>query len=119
MKYLDTILSEQKLCDEMKNMVKKYDAIIDEKLKQSKIEFTDKDAEMVFCNHIIALIKRCAANEFVSDIDESLIDEISKEAYEMASYLVSDLFEDNGYKKNKSEIFLVSTHIQMYLDSKK
>lgn len=119
MKYLDTILSEQKLGDEMINSIKKYDAVVDKKLKQSGIEFTDEDSEMVFCNHIVALIKRCVTNDFVAEIDESLMDEISKEAYDIASFLVSDLFEENGCEKNKSEIFLVSTHIQMYLDSKK
>lgn len=119
MNYLDTILSEQELSSELIESIKKFDKIVDMKLEKNDIQFTDKDAEMVFCNHIVALIKRCKAKEFVDDIDESMMEEVSKQAFHIAEDIVGDIFIENNCSINQSEVFLVATHIQMYLDSRK
>lgn len=118
MNYLDTILNEQNLDSELESTVRKFSAVVAEKLKEADIVFSDEDAELVFCNHIVALIKRCVSKEFVADIEEEMMEEVSKEAFEIAQSLLKDVFVQNGCTVNRSEVFLVATHIQMYLDSK-
>lgn len=118
MNYLDTILSEQNLSEQLETVVRKFSADVEKKLKEAHIEFSDKEAELVFCNHIVALIKRCAAKEFVADIEESLMEEASTKAFELAEFLVKDIFLQNNCEVNHSEVFLVATHMQMYLDNK-
>lgn len=119
LKYLDTILNNSDLSSETREKITACMKQVEEKLKENQIEFSDENAEMVFTNHLVALTKRILSKEFIPDLDESLMDGVSLQAMELSEKLVKDLFESNGCEVNKSELFLVATHIQLYLENRK
>lgn len=118
MKYLDTIVNSQPLSEDMKDRMYKAIQGIEQKLEKHAIVFTDENAEMVFCNHIVALVKRTLNKECIMDIDEALMTEVSPQAFAIADDLLEGLFTANGCVWSKAEVFLVATHIHMYLETK-
>ena len=119
MKYLDTILNNSDLDSETREKITACMMQVTDKLKENHIVFSDENAEMVFTNHLVALTKRILSKEFIPDLDESLMDGVSLQAMELSENIVKDLFESNGCEVNKSELFLVATHIQLYLENRK
>ena len=119
MKYLDTILNNSDVSAEVSEEIVRCMKQVDEQLKQLKIEFSDENAEMVFTNHLVALTKRILSKEFIPDLDDSLMEGVSLQAMQLSEELVKDLFESHGCEVNKSELFLVATHIQLYLENRK
>lgn len=79
----------------------------------------DENAEFMFSNHILALLKRVKERSFVSDIDESMMEEVSIEAMKIAENLVKDIFEKEEIPLNQSEVFLVATHIEIAMQKQK
>ena len=107
MKYLNTFLNDENLQD-----LKDDYLAIKEAVKKQGIEFNDTE-EYVFSNHIVCLLKRLKNNEFIEDIDASLMNEVDAECLEKARVCIAPAFEKYGHEMNQSELFLVSTHIQM------
>lgn len=112
MKYLNTLLENSELDESIKEDALKYYAEVKDAFAKTGIVMDD-NAEFVFSNHILALIKRIKANEFVEDIDEENIAEVSQESFDLAEKLVGGLFEREGLPVNRSEVFLVSTHLEI------
>lgn len=117
MKFLNTLLKDSKLEPAVKaEMIQSYMAV-KEKWKIFGIVMNE-DAQFVFSNHILALIKRIKAHSFIEDLDEEDFKQVSKEAYDMAESLVKDLFEKEQLPINKTEVFLVATHIEIAIQKK-
>lgn len=119
LKYLDMILNNSDVRLEVRDKIESNMQRVEEKLNQLGIEFNDENAEMVFTNHLVALIKRILSKEFIPELEEALMVDISSQAMDLSTMLVKDLFESNGCEVNQSELFLVATHIQLYLENRK
>ena len=107
MKYLSTIQD-----DEIVQALKDDYLLIKEEAKRQGVEFNDME-EYVFSNHIICLLKRLKNDEFIEEIDAYLMNEVDEENLEKAIKCIEPAFKKYGHEMNKSELFLVSTHIQM------
>lgn len=118
MKYLTTLLENSEIDESIKEDVLASYKEVKEAFAKTGIVMDD-NAEFVFSNHILALLKRIKANEFVDEIDEETIAEVSEESFGIAEKLVSGLFEKNNVAVNRSEVFLVATHIEMALQNQK
>lgn len=113
MKYLDILLNGS---DHKEEIEKEY-LIIKQRFNDKGIEFNEEE-EMMFSNHLICLIKRVLENNFIADIDEELMSEISATIFVLTEECIGDLFTSHGCDINKSELFLVATHIQVNLNRK-
>lgn len=111
MKYLNTLLEDQEIKQEIRDRAFEFaDRTGNTFLEEMKL---DDDAQLMFTNHILALIKRIDANSFVEEIEEEMLSEVSKEAFTKAQETVGWLFEEASIEVNISEVFLVATHIEM------
>lgn len=117
MKYLNTLLKDNDLKEEKKEDVVGYYKRVKEKLP-SIISLSD-DAEFMLSNHILALSKRIKERVFVEEVEKEMMNEVSEEAFLKAEELVGWMFEEEGIPENRSEIFLVATHMEMALLSMK
>lgn len=118
MKHLDTILNNQELDETLRKQLVDAANVYEQKMQENNIAFTDDSAEMIFTNHLMALTKRIISKEFIPDIDEELMSEVSEEAFGISESIVKEVFTAYGCEINKSEVFLVATHIQIYLDTR-
>lgn len=114
MKFLNTLLENSEIDESIKDEVLKSYQEIKEAFARTGIPM-DYDAELVFSNHILALLKRIKEHSFVEDIDEDTLSEVSDEAFQVADGLVGSYFTQEGLPVNRSEVFLVATHIEMAL----
>ena len=119
MKYLNTILSSSDIDSTTASRIKENYSLVQEQLKKLQIVFDNDNSEMIFTNHIISLVKRILNHDFIDDIDENMMHEISSEAMALALSLVEPVFKRNQCNVSQSEVFLVATHMQLYLNNKK
>lgn len=118
MKFLNTLLKNSELDPYVRDEIIQSYQEVKEKLKVSEISM-DEDGEFMFSNHILALIKRVKTHSFVEDMEEEDFEQVSKEAFDTAESLVKDLFEKEHISINKTEVFLVATHIEMAIQKQK
>lgn len=118
MKFLNTLLKNSELDPYVRDEIIQSYQEVKEKLKVSEISM-DEDGEFMFSNHILALIKRVKTHSFVEDMEEEDFEQVSKEAFDTAESLVKDLFEKEHIPINKTEVFLVATHIEMAIQKQK
>ncbi|ROR31592.1 PRD domain protein (TIGR03582 family) [Mobilisporobacter senegalensis] len=118
MKFLNTLLKNSELDPQIRDEIIQSYQEVKEKLKVSEISM-DEDGEFMFSNHILALIKRVKTHSFVEDMEEEDFEQVSKEAFDTAESLVKDLFEKEHIPINKTEVFLVATHIEMAIQKQK
>lgn len=116
MKYLSTLLEDKEIEQKVRDKVLEFEKRTGDKFLQEMN--LDDDAELMFTNHILALIKRINANSFVDEIEEEMLSEVSQEASMKAKETVGWLFEEADLPINISEVFLVATHIEMALQNK-
>lgn len=113
MKYLNTLLEDKEIDPKVREKALNFAERTGEQfLAEMKL---DDDAELMFSNHILALIKRIEENSFVDEIEEEMMSEVSPEAFKKAEETVGWLFAEAGVPSNRSEVFLVATHIEMAL----
>lgn len=118
MKYLNTLLKSNEIDADIKeDVINSYKRIKD-KFTETKIVM-DENAEFIFSNHILALLKRIKSKSFVEDIDESMMEEVSQEAMKIATNLVAETFKKEELPLNQSEVFLVATHIEIAIQNQK
>lgn len=115
MRYLDILENKINLSKEDFQIIKDDVRVVDEKLQEKGIKFTDENFEITFYNHIASLTKRIIEKELVDALPEEFMSETTDEAKEIAKYLVRDVFAKYGVEEDMTEIFLVSTHIQLTL----
>ena len=111
MKFIDKVLETSEIETDIKEDVLAYYEEAKKQFKKMNIPM-DEDAELVFSNHLIALLKRIKRKAFVADIDEEMF---SEKAYNFAETLVKPFFEKEGETVNRTEVFLVATHIELAL----
>lgn len=117
MKYLNKLLENNDLNEDIKEEA--IQLYLETKAKLPGMVVLDEDAELMLSNHILALIKRIKEQMFVEPIDEEMMSEVSDEAFQKADELVGWIFEGEKIPKNRSEIFLVATHVEMALQKMK
>ncbi len=66
-----------------------------------------------FLSHMISLIRRARDGEWVAEMDESLFEEVTPAAIQLAQEIV-EAFSKEG-AEHRSEVLLVSTHYEMAL----
>lgn len=66
-----------------------------------------------FLSHMISLIRRARDGEWVAEMDESLFEEVTPAAIQLAQEIV-EVFSKEG-AEHRSEVLLVSTHYEMAL----
>ncbi len=114
MKFLNMVLENSEIDETIKeDVLTSYKQV--KKAFQKTGIVMDEDAEFVFSNHILALLKRIKAHSFVEDLDEEMLSQVSEKAYLIAKSLIEGLFEKEGLPINRSEVFLVATHMELAL----
>lgn len=113
-KFLNMVLENSEIEESIKEEVLSSYKKVKEAFQNTKIAM-DEDSEFVFSNHIIALLKRIKAHSFVDDLDDEMLGQVSQKAYDIANSLVGELFVKEGLPINRSEVFLVATHIDLAL----
>ena len=113
-KFLNMVLENSELDESIReDVLSSYHKVKDAFQKTGIV--MDDDSEFVFSNHIIALLKRIKAHSFVDDLDEEMLSQVSQKAFDIANKLVGVLFVKEGLPINRSEVFLVATHIDLAL----
>ena len=112
MKYLNKILEANEIDDGIREKATASYLAAKERMRELPLTFGE-DAEMMLSNHLMALIKRISEKKFVDPIEEEMMGELSEEAWEYAQKLVGPLFEEAGLACDRSEVFLVGTHMEM------
>ena len=114
MKFWNTLMETTEIDPAIKDDVQKDYLHVKEKFKALNIPMVE-DAELVFSNHIIALLKRIRERRFVEDMSDSF-DEVKPEVFQMAEDLVEEEFRKEGLAVDKTEAFLIATHLTMALE---
>jgi len=118
-RYLTRLFKTSGINEEEGKSIEKELESVEKNWQELDIRFQNENAEYVFVNHLISLTRRVLKQEFVDDIDDSLMEEISPEAFEISNKLIEELFQRASIDVNKAELFLVATHIEIYLRGKK
>ena len=114
MKYLSTILETNGIDEQHREAATASYLAAKERMRQLPVKFSD-DAEMMLSNHLMALIKRISENKFIDHIEEEMMGELSDKAWEYAGQVADPLFAEAGIGPDRSEVFLVGTHMEMAL----
>ncbi len=114
----NTLLNDSELDISVKNEFIRCYREAKEKLKSHGIVM-DEEAEFMFANHILALLKRIRARSFVEDMEEEDFEQVPGEVYDIAEELVGGLFQKEHLPINQTEVFLVATHIEMTIQKTK
>lgn len=117
MKYLNTLMKDHELSEAVKAKAILFGEKVETELFASL--HMDEDAQFMFSNHVLTLIKRIEEGVFVEDIDEDMMSEVSQEAFAKAREAVEWLFAEAKRPVNQSEVFLVATHIEMAMQKMK
>lgn len=115
MRYLDILKNKVNLSEEDFESLKDDVKVVFERLEEKNVKFGDENFEISFYNHIASLTKRIKAKELVDPLPEEFMGETTDEAKELSTYLVGHIFDKYGMDRDITEIFLVSTHIQLTL----
>lgn len=116
MKYLDKVLEINEIDGQHREAASKEYLAAKERVMELPISLGE-DAEMMLSNHLMALIKRISLGQFVDPVEEEMMSEVSEKAWEYAGKIVNPLFEAHGIPVDKSELFLVGTHMEMAIAS--
>lgn len=112
MKYLNKILEINEIDDQMKDKAVSY--YLEAKKRAENIPVTfGEDAQMMLSNHLMALIKRILEKSFVEPVEEDMMSDLSEKAWDYARIVAGPIFQSEGLEEDRSEIFLVGTHMEM------
>lgn len=114
MKYLNRVLEANEIEKELAESAAASYLAAKERLRELPLALNE-DAELILSNHIMALIKRIREGKLIDPIEEEMMGELSEKAWEYAGILVEPLFTEAGIREDRSELFLVGTHMEMAL----
>ena len=114
MKYLSTILETNEIDGQHREAATASYLAAKERMRKLPVDFGE-DAEMMLSNHLMALIKRISENKFIDPIEEEMMNELSDRAWDYAKQVAEPLCGEAGIEPDRSEIFLVGTHMEMAL----
>lgn len=117
MKCLNILKNNLNIGDKEIEKIKEDVEQVENVIEKYNIKFEDTFA-ISFYNHIVSFINRVIDNEFVEPIDESIVSEITDQSINISQEMLRDIFEKYGREINKSEIYLVSIHIQLAMNKK-
>ena len=117
MKFLNTLLENTELEEAKKEDIIEYYKEIKEKAKNMDI-IMDNEAEFMFSNHILSFLKRIKSKSFIDGMEDDF-NQVSKNAFDMAEELIKGIFEKENIPINKSEAFLIATHIEVSMQKQK
>lgn len=80
---------------------------------ESGVTFKEGTHEMMFLNHILVLSKRIVSKELIEEMELCGIEELSSFARNTADSIVRSVLSKNNLEMNKTESFLIATHIEM------
>lgn len=89
-----------------------YEAV-SKKYGELDLPAMDDASDLMFSNHVLCVIKRINAGEYVDEMPEELFSEISQAAREASAALLADTFAAHGQEPNKTEVLLLSTHLEV------
>lgn len=112
MKYLNKVLETNEIEEGAREQVEKEYLEAKERMKKLPVSFSE-DAEMMLSNHLVALLKRISEKKLIDPIEEEMMGEVSEDAWNYAQELACPMFESHGMAPDRSEIFLVATHMEM------
>lgn len=115
MKYLNKILEMNEIAPDMQKRAQ--DLYLEAKKRVEGLPLTfSEDAQLMLSNHLMALIKRILEGALIEPMDEETMSgEISEKAWEYADVIAGPLFEEAQMEKDRTELFLVGTHVEMAL----
>lgn len=111
MKYLEEIFKNVNIDDNYKNNIIKSYINIKKDFNNLNIKM-DENAELLFSNHIISFLNRVKTNTCLTGMQENF-NEVSEEAFNISKFLISNIFEEENLPINDTEVFLLSTHIEL------
>lgn len=112
MKYLNKILEINEIDDQMKEKAVPYYLGAKKRVESLPISFGE-DAQMMLSNHLMALIRRILEQSFVEPVEEDMMSDLSEAAWDYARTVVLPIFQAEGIEEDRSEVFLVGTHMEM------
>lgn len=112
MKYLEKVLQINEIAREQREQASREYLEAKERVKGLPIAFGD-DADMMLSNHLMALIRRILQRQFVEPLEDEMMSELSEDAWNYAHRVVDPLFAAHGLEADRSEVFLVGTHMEM------
>jgi len=87
---------------------------LDAKKRAESLPLTfHEDAQLMLSNHLMALTKRILEGKLIDPMDDETFGEISDKAWEYAGIIAGPLFREGGMEEDRTEIFLVGTHVEM------
>lgn len=63
-------------------------------------------------SHLVSFIRRMGKAEKIEPIDEALLNEIDEDSIELAKEIAAPIFNKYNIAEDKSEIMLISIHVQ-------
>ena len=95
MKYLNKILETNEIAPDMREQAERL--YLEAKGRVEKLPLTfGEDAKLMLSNHLMALIKRILEGKLLDPMEEEML-----------------LFEEAVMEKDRTELFLVGTHVEM------
>ncbi|MEG0166079.1 hypothetical protein [Anaerorhabdus sp.] len=80
---------------------------------ENGVKFRKGTQEQMFLNHILVLSKRIVSRDLIEEMELYGIDELSKFAIDKANTIVGSVLSNYHLEMNKTESFLIATHIEM------
>lgn len=113
MKYLNKILEMNEIAPDMQEQAQTLYLDVKRRVESLPLTFGE-DAQLMLSNHLMALIKRILEGALIEPMEEEMMSgEISEKAWEYADVIAGPLFLAADMEKDRTELFLVGTHIEM------
>lgn len=112
MKYLNKILEINEIDDQIKDKAVSYYLEAKKRAESLPVTFSE-DAQMMLSNHLMALIKRILERSLIEPVEEEMMSELSETAWEYARTVAGPIFQAEELPEDRTEIFLVGTHMEM------
>lgn len=112
MKYLNKILEMNEIAPGMEEQAKRLYLDAKKRAEGLPLSFSE-DAQLMLSNHLMALTKRILEGQLIDPMDEETLDEISDKSWEYADIIAGPMFQEGSMEKDRTELFLVGTHVEM------
>ena len=106
-------MSQNDIAEEELPIIEEYIKIAEEIMAKNHLVFHEENGEMMFYNHLVSLSRRIIKKSLLEEMDESMFTEISESSVALSTKICSELFIHGGCSFNRSEMFLVATHIEV------
>lgn len=112
MKYLNKILEANEIAPNMREQAEGLYLEAKKRVEDLPLTFSE-DAQLMLSNHLMALIKRILEGRLLEPVGEEMMAEISEKSWKYADVIAGPFFQVAGMEKDRTELFLVGTHVEM------